>query len=67
VFEALVAKAAARADGEALAALMQEPEDDPDDLEALDRAWAEEPVTFGPGEAGCPKAAEMLARMGEKA
>ena len=67
VFEALVAKAAARADGEALAALMQEPEDDPDDLEALDRAWAEEPVTFGPGDAGCPKAAEMLARMGEKA
>lgn len=65
-FEALVALAAARADAEALAALMQEPEDDPDDLEALDRAWAEEPVTFGPGDPGCPKAAEMLARMGEK-
>lgn len=67
VFEGLAAMAAARADGEALAALMQEPEDDPDDLEALDRAWAEEPVTFGPGDAGCPKATEMLARMGEKA
>lgn len=67
VFEALAAKAAARADGEALAALMQEPEDDPDDLEALDRAWAEEPVTFGPGDTGCPKAADMLARMGDKA
>jgi nitrate reductase molybdenum cofactor assembly chaperone NarJ/NarW len=66
VFEALAALAAARADGEALAALMQEPEDDPDDLEALDRAWAEEPVTFGPGDASCPKATEMLARMGEK-
>jgi nitrate reductase delta subunit len=67
VFEALAAMADARADSEAVAALMKEPEDDPDDLEALDRAWAEEPVTFGPGDAGCPKAAEMVARMGGKA
>ena len=28
------------------------PDDDPDDLEALDRAWEEAPVTFGPGSAG---------------
>jgi nitrate reductase delta subunit len=67
VFEALVAMADARVDSEAVAALLKEPEDDPDDLEALDRAWAEEPVTFGPGDAGCPKAAEMVARMGGKA
>lgn len=67
VFEALVAMAGARADSEAVAALLKEPEDDPDDLEALDRAWAEEPVTFGPGDAGCPRAVEMVARMGGKA
>ena len=50
---------------EALKALLQEPDDDPDDLEALDRAWAEEQVTFGPDKVGCPKAAAMVARMGE--
>lgn len=31
------------------------PEDDPNDLAALDAVYAEEPVTFGPG-AGCPQA-----------
>ncbi|NOX95709.1 MAG: nitrate reductase molybdenum cofactor assembly chaperone [Alphaproteobacteria bacterium] len=40
------------------------PDDDPNDLEALDAAWAEEPVTFGPGEDGCPKIDQMLERMG---
>lgn len=39
------------------------PDDDPNDLEALDKAWEDEPVTFGPGEEGCPKADEMLKRM----
>jgi nitrate reductase delta subunit len=38
-------------------------EEDPDDLEALDRAWAEEPVTFGPGEDACPVADQMVAKM----
>ena len=50
---------------EALKALLLEPDDDPDDLEALDRAWAEEQVTFGPDQVGCPKAAAAVARMGE--
>ena len=27
--------------------LLGRPADDPDDLEALDRVWEEEPVTFG--------------------
>ncbi len=40
------------------------PDDDPNDLEALDAAWAEEPVTFGPDEDGCPKIDQMLKRMG---
>lgn len=38
-------------------------DEDPDDLEALDEAWAEEPVTFGPGEEGCPIADQMVAKM----
>lgn len=63
VFEALCVLAAADADKEALAALMQEPDADPNDLAALDREWAEEPVSFGPGDGGCPRAAEILAHM----
>jgi nitrate reductase delta subunit len=68
VFEALVELADTNADPAALQALLAEPEDDPDDLAALDRAWAEEPVNFGPDQAGgCPQAREMLSRMGENA
>jgi nitrate reductase delta subunit len=67
VFDALVALVETERNAEALKALLQEPDDDPDDLEALDRAWAEEQVTFGPDKVGCPKAAEMVARMGEPA
>lgn len=67
VFAALVDLADTSADAQALSALMAEPEDDPDDLAALDRAWAEEPVTFGAEQGGCPKAAEMISRMGENA
>lgn len=51
------------ADRKAVAALLAEAEDDPDDLDALDRIWAEEPVTFGPGEAGCPKTAALVSAM----
>lgn len=57
------------------AAMMQEilaePEDDPDDLAALDAVWEEEAVTFGPGapDAGsgddnCPQVSRLLDRMG---
>jgi len=60
-FGALTALAGDPADAEALAALMQEPDDDPDDLASLDRLWAEAPVTFGPGDAGCPKAEALVA------
>lgn len=67
VFAALVELADVSADAAALTALLSEPEDDPDDLAALDRAWAEEPVSFGPDQGGCPKAAEMISRMGESA
>lgn len=65
VFDILVALVETKRNAEAVSALLQEPDDDPDDLEALDRAWAEEQVTFGPDQVGCPKATAAVARMGE--
>jgi nitrate reductase delta subunit len=60
VMNALLAISRARPDAAALAALRAEPDPEPDDLAALDAAWADEEVTFGPGSAiggdaaGCP-------------
>jgi nitrate reductase delta subunit len=51
VFGALTALASAAPDAAALAAVLEEPDPDPTDLAALDAAWEEEPVTFGPGAA----------------
>ena len=59
VFEVLEALTAAAPDAAELETLRQTPDDDPADLQALDRAWAEEPVTFGPG-AGSACPAERL-------
>jgi nitrate reductase delta subunit len=55
----------------ALDELLAEPEEDPEDLAALDRAWEDQPVTFGPGSVagglapggGCPAVRSTLARM----
>jgi nitrate reductase delta subunit len=58
VFGALVALAADAADAEALAALLNEPDDNPDDLAAMDKLWAETAVTFGPSDVGCPRRKE---------
>ena len=63
VFGALTALAADPADAEALAALMAEPDDNPDDLEAMDKLWAETAVTFGPADVGCPKAEALVTAM----
>lgn len=52
VFRALLTLAKAKPDAAALERLRAEPDPEPDDLEALDAAWAEEEVTFGPGAAG---------------
>jgi nitrate reductase delta subunit len=57
VFDALLALAAVGTESPAATAMLQEPDVDHNDLEALDRAWAEEPVSFGPDQAVCPKAA----------
>jgi nitrate reductase delta subunit len=51
VMSALLAISKARLDATALAALRAEPDPEPDDLEALDAAWADQEVTFGPGAA----------------
>ena len=53
VFRALSTVAAAKPKPEDVAILMQEPDPDPLDLAALDAAWEDEPVTFGPGANGC--------------
>ncbi|PQO23055.1 nitrate reductase molybdenum cofactor assembly chaperone [Rhodobacteraceae bacterium WD3A24] len=64
VFTALLQIAGARADREAVAELLDQPDDDPADLEALDAVWEETEVTFGPDpNAGCPQVRDILARM----
>jgi nitrate reductase delta subunit len=63
VFGALAWMAATPADQAALAALLSEPDVDPDDLEALDKAWEETVVTFGPSDVGCPKASALVDSM----
>ncbi|MFT5439935.1 MAG: nitrate reductase delta subunit [Alphaproteobacteria bacterium] len=67
VLRALEAIARSKPEAVALQALLDEVEDDPNDLAALDAIWEEEAVTFGPGAMGddnCPNVSEMLARMG---
>jgi nitrate reductase delta subunit len=64
VFAALLQLSGASADAEAVAELLDQPEVDPNDLEALDAVWEESEVRFGPDpNAGCPQVRDMLARM----
>jgi nitrate reductase delta subunit len=51
VFAALLRLSQAKPDAAMIARLLAEPDPEPDDLEALDAAWAEEEVLFGPGAA----------------
>jgi nitrate reductase delta subunit len=68
VFSALLQLSGAKADGMAVAGLLNEPEVDPDDLQALDAVWQESEVRFGPDpDAGCPVSRDMLARMTQPA
>lgn len=53
VLRALVAIAAAAPKDEDIAAVLDEPDPDPNDLAALDAAWEDEPVLFGPGASDC--------------
>ncbi len=63
VFRMLEAIAGGEPSKRALDDLRKAPDDDPNDLEALDAAWEDEPVTFGPSAGDCPKVAQMLDRM----
>ena len=67
-FAALLQLAGVKADQGAVAELLDEPDTDPDDLDALDAVWEESEVRFGPDpNAGCPQVRDMLARMDEPA
>lgn len=67
-FAALSRLAGIRADADAVAGMLAQPDDDPTDLEALDAVWEETEVTFGPDpNAGCPQARDLLALMDKPA
>ncbi len=60
----LTVLARANTDTEEAQALLEQPDDDPEDLEALDEVWEEAAVTFGPDpNAGCPISRDLLARI----
>jgi len=64
VFAALLQLSGAKVSAEAVSELLEQPDDDPTDLEALDEVWEESEVLFGPDpNAGCPQARDMLAKM----
>ena len=64
VFASLLQLAGVQADGAAVAELLDQPDVDPNDLEALDEVWEESEVVFGPDpNAGCPQVRDMLANM----
>ncbi|WP_299500810.1 nitrate reductase molybdenum cofactor assembly chaperone [uncultured Roseobacter sp.] len=64
VFAALSQLSGATANAEAVAELLEEPETDSNDLDALDAVWEESEVVFGPDpNAGCPQVRDMLSRM----
>jgi len=66
VFAALLQLSGAKVDEAAVAELLEQPDDDPTDLEALDEVWEESEVVFGPDpNAGCPQVRDMLAKMDE--
>jgi nitrate reductase delta subunit len=66
IMEALVALSEVAPSREVLDELRKEKIEDPSDLAALDRAWEEAEVRFGPGDAatdGCPRVTDILSRM----
>ena len=70
VFRAIEVVAQGKAQAADIEEVLAMPDDDPDDLEALDRIWEDAPVTFGTGDGGtiapggsCPAVRETLSRM----
>jgi nitrate reductase delta subunit len=66
VFDALLAFAATAPDREMLDALRSEADPASDDYAALDAAWEDEAVSFGPGAAGCGDALASKVRQGRR-
>lgn len=66
VFRALVALAAAQPAHEQISALLEEPDSDPTDFAALDQAWEDEPVRFGPGADACKDTLIARVRAGRR-
>lgn len=63
VLQSLVSLAQAPRESEEAQALLSQPDDNPEDLAALDAVWEEAQVTFGPDAgAGCPSAVGAGAR-----
>ena len=66
VFSAVAALAKSAPGEDAVNELLAEPDPDPEDFEALDKAWEDEPVVFGPGAAsadGCTPGSSLAAKM----
>ena len=64
VLTALAALANAATDSPEASAMLELPDDDPEDLEALDAVYQEAQVTFAPDpNAGCPISRDILAKM----
>lgn len=53
VFRALIALSQSKPKEDVVSALLEAPDPDASDLAALDAAWEDEPVTFGPAAGGC--------------
>lgn len=66
VFRALTALAAAKPKDDEVAGLLQEPDPEANDLAALDAAWEDEPVTFGPGASSCKDGLIARIRAGKR-
>ncbi len=64
VLRGLAELAGIDAENQLVADLLTAPDDDPEDLAALDEVWQEAEVTFGPDpNAGCPVTRDLLAKM----
>jgi nitrate reductase molybdenum cofactor assembly chaperone NarJ/NarW len=67
-FRALVALAAAKPEADAVSSLLIQPDPDANDLAALDAAWEDEPVIFGPNAGnGCKDNLIAKIRAGRRA
>jgi len=63
VFSSLQALSSSAPAGELLQALLAAPDDDPNDLSALDAAWVDEEVRFGPGAAADCGAENLVSKL----